>query len=1177
MALRFKAKKATGKHIVKSIELVHQVLKDLSRQENTLDSNLADYAFFPLSIIFRESKELPIRAVEAALNCLRILISYGWRIHISADLGKQLLILLSFLAGGNHGEENGKEVSEELAIAAFECFESLFDSAENAGLGSPKSVGSENVPVLGHAISIVLDGIAKGPSAAVKAAALRALNSIIKSIDDVEVLRRFVPGIISSLTKSIRPGSGSGVPYKNLRLSLEILERLLNKVISDPTGELSSKISQSDQTNTSKEQQQVGAWAQASSGQVKLALANIIPLQYHERFEVRRSFFNLSMSILQNCRTSLSQSIPMLTETLLVICAQRNSPDASELLNQAMTAILHDPDILEIVKSSLHDWIVALPRIMQSSDDAPKERGIARVSTALEIISARNMISNILENAVSLNLRSSVLTAIQTDKSVVVHPISEGSFEVAKMLQSSDSGRGLLTFRPVLFAASSQKSTLDGLRTLAKQLQVLPMSNNFQQGVLENLRKTSGDEQLANLWLSLQLLNNETSEETHEMDQYLNLPSNENTFTPIIDDVYSFALDVLSEPSFEKQSTNWRLQALSLEVIALQAKLQKQDFRPELVDALYPILERMGSSNAALQNHAVICLNLVSTYCAYPSAGALVVANADYLVNAVALKLNTFEVSPQAPLVLVMMIKSCGPALVPYLDDLVETIFTILACFHGYPRLVESLFSVLHAIVEETGKSSHKAIESSPFAPRRQPVYQPLTIAALAERLKERRFATSFSSPPASTQIPHSPPDSPGGSPRSPPLESSNPAPEAEDPAPPPSIALLLSIATQTQNHLSSPSPALILSLISLLSHAFPSLTPYQDKLLPLIATMFPLLIIHLHSPSPQISIAASTALTAACEAGGDFLASKIHDEWAGITKTCKKWEMEMRNEERIMGKARRVRGIKTRAWEALTTFIVAVVEWAGLAAAEMEDDIFDLLGEFALESLEIGKSALGEDEGAGAQKEEGEEKSQANNNNKNNSDIITKSNPSPSPTTSPSGNEDPHHHHHHLHPPHQHDEHKTTLLTCLRNLNPDTLWLIETQRVHHHHHHHHHGAAAAGPRSSSSQSQSQSKSKEPIRLVPPDLDLELYYSETETETESEGGEEEGGEGGEGGEEEGGEGEGETQEGEEQEQGEGQGEGEGEGEGEEQGDGQGKKKKSKEKKKKKIVLKELWL
>lgn len=874
-------------------------------------------------------------------------------------------------------------------------------------------MGPENIPVLGHAISVVLDGIAEGPSVLVRSAALVALESMISGIGDEEALRRFVPGIISSLTKLIRPGSGSGIPYKILQSSLRALERLLNKVISDYPSDSASENIPQRMASVSEQQQQVDTWAKASSGQVKLALANIVPLQYHERPEVRTSLFHLCISILENCRRSLSESVPMMGETIIVICAQKSSSDAPELLNQARNVLGNDPDLSEIVKSSLHDWIIALPRIMQSSDDRLKQRGIARLSAAFEIISAQDAVSDILKNAMAFNLRSSVLTALQTNTSPTVQSISEGSLEVTKMLQSSGPGQSLMSFRPVLFGASSEKGTLDGLRTLAQQLRVLPMSSSLQQQVLQSLRTSSGDEQLANLWLSLQLLNEEISE-PHEMDQYLNIPPSEDAPTPLLDDVYSFALDVLSEPSFEKENANWRLQALSLEIVSLQAYHQKQDFRPELVDALYPILERMGSSNAALQHHAMTCLNLVSSYCAYASPSELIVDNADYLVNAVALKLNTFEVSPQAPLVLVMMVKLCGPALVPYLDDLVETIFAILACFHGYSRLVESLFSVLHAIVEESGKTPVKAIGPSSFAPRRQPPHQPITIATLADHLRQ------LNSPPSSSplSLPH---------PDTPPPQSE--PPEAEDPKLPPQIALLHSIAIQTQNHLTSPSPSLLLSLLSLLSHAFPPLTAFQTQLLPLLATLFPLLMTHLHSPSPQVSIAACKALTAACEAGGDFLASKIQDEWETITKACKHWETEMRNEERIMGKARR--GMKGRAWEAITALIVTVVDTVGLTA-EMEDSVFELLGE----------AAIGDEAAPGES-----------------SRTTTTTNIVPTDITS----------------------HRTSLLTCLRALNPDALWLLEIQL----------------------QSKRSSHSHGSGKLIPPKLDFGIH-----TPAEGEGSEE---------------------------------------------------------------------
>lgn len=176
----------------------------------------------------------------------------------------------------------------------------------------------------------------------------------------------------------------------------------------------------------------------------------------------------------------------------------------------------------------------------------------------------------------------------------------------------------------------------------------------------------------------------QTSEHTslcsHETSQWLNLASDEIDDTR--EEAYSFALEVLEKSAYD-HTVDWRLQALSLETVALQAKLQAKDFRPELVDALYPILERMGSSNAALQQDAVTCLSIITNACGYPSASELVTDNADYLVNAVAVKLNTFDISPQASQVMLMMVRLCGSALIPYLDDLIDSIFAILACYHA--------------------------------------------------------------------------------------------------------------------------------------------------------------------------------------------------------------------------------------------------------------------------------------------------------------------------------------------------------------------------------------------------------------------------------------------------------------------------------------------------------------
>lgn len=931
LTLRFKTKNATGKQVIKSAETLSSVLLDVSNWEpRALNDKLAEYAFFPLSHIFRDSRELPVRAVEVALQCLDVLISCGWRDKISPELGKQLLILLSFLAGGSAVEANTQDVNEELGTAAFKCLQSLFDTSKNAGLDGDEEIQPENIPVLGHAFTVALDGVKNGPSIQVRLAASNSLESMIVSISDEETLRGFFPGIVSTLTKVIHPGGQRKVSYKPLQRSLQTLEKLLKKVISDERIFGSSDRSKSKQKN-------LDSWVEGTSRQVKLALANIVSLRYYERSEVRLSLFRLCVSILENCKRTLHQCTTMITESLIVLSSQRYIQESSERMDSLRRILFNNPQLLETVKNSLHDWILALPRIMLSNDDSPKTRGIDRILAGFKLISSQHVISDVLNDAIAFNLRASVSTAIQASSSQKVNSVSEASFEVARLLQSSGA---VSKFPPVLFNEVSQKDTLVGLQTLAQQLKILPMSSKLKRGIIETLRTLSGDEQLANLWLSIQLLRPEATD-PEDVNQYLDIQDNaEDAENRLLDEVYSFSIDILSRSAFEDESS-WKLQCLALEIVALQAHRQQQDFRPELVEALYPTLERMGSNNAALQRHAMTCLNLMSNACAYPSPAALITDNADYLVNALALKLNTFEISPQAPQVLVMMIKLSGPGLIPYLDDLIESIFSILACFHGYQRLVESVFIVLHAIVEESAKSPLLALEppTSTGVTKIKPIYRPMELSDVAERIRSRN-----------TPIPDSDPDVPPPiTPQGPWQSDSSKAPapsipEQEEAPPPPPVKLLNTISLLTQHHLTSSSAPIVLSLLSLLSSAFPPLAAYPDTLLPLLATLFPLLFTRLHDPTPAISAAAAETLSQACAAGGDFLSSRFDDAWPDLFTLYAKREREFHNiEEKLLGH-NRAGGPRKRTCDSLRGLIIAVVQHVGVRT-QMEDSIFDMLG----------------------------------------------------------------------------------------------------------------------------------------------------------------------------------------------------------------------------------------
>ena len=113
-----------------------------------------------------------------------------------------------------------------------------------------------------------------------------------------------------------------------------------------------------------------------------------------------------------------------------------------------------------------------------------------------------------------------------------------------------------------------------------------------------------------------------------------------------------------------------------------------------------------------LRKHAMTGLNLLAQACEYPSTGDMLIGNVDYLINSVALKLNSFDISAQVPQVVLMMLRLCGARIVPYLDDLLGSIFSAVDNFHGYPRLVELLFRVLKGVVDESRKQPELMITS---------------------------------------------------------------------------------------------------------------------------------------------------------------------------------------------------------------------------------------------------------------------------------------------------------------------------------------------------------------------------------------------------------------------------------------------------------------------------------
>lgn len=858
-------------------------------------------------------------------------------------MGKQLLILLTMLVGGtpaqNRGQAGLKPDSEELASTSFDCMNSIFQMLE--GPAADRAIFNEigTATVLDQTIYLLLEGVTEGPSNAVQIAAMAALQALCTRVTDRVVLASIMPRVVSTLTKILKPTTKARRSFRLLETSLRLLTELLRAVLNDEASYAAQPTQATLQSNDRIVLDE--SWLKATTGQIKLALANVIQIRRHERTEVQKALLHLCLTIIEQCTKSLEESLPMLVETMVVLA----DTDAGDDQNDAYSSLLHlatmKPRVIDILKDLLQNWTMSFQRTIQGNDEDAKQRAIKQISTAFQVLSQVQGSSSILENNIATGLCDSVETVVQSAKSMPqpVDSAISGNMELAVV------GRDvtLQSFSPVILEHRSQQKTLMDLKSMIGKLNGTQSSDRITRLVMNRIHQASGDVMVAPLWLALQFLKpgvNGSIDDFFTFDSSTSLSSRGT----MIEELYSVSLSVLNE-SVSTDPKDWRVSALALEAIALQSQELRVEFRTELIEALYPVLQYLASNNPNLQNHAMTCLNIVTKACGYPDTRTMLIENVDYLVNSVALKLNTFDVSPYPPQVLLMMVKLSGGGLIPYLDDLVDSIFGIVDMYHGYPKLVELLYSTLAAIVEEGVKEPGLLLINQTGdqqdANHQKKPYEPFSVTQLVQdlvRKKERRAQIEDLDSMADEEH-RSHPNRPWTRELDgPPLpkeekisfedieDNFDPEDDSEEPLPAPKEpedaekplskphTLLLHIVKSIPPHLSSPSPFLRRSLLTLLVKAVPVLSKNETSFLPLVNEIWPSLSTRIALPTSSpaaanlttassttdivsradtqkldgeevkeetfVASAACTAIASICEHAGDFMASRIEAEY---------------------------------------------------------------------------------------------------------------------------------------------------------------------------------------------------------------------------------------------------------------------------------------------------------
>lgn len=897
LAVRSQDKRAVAKQLIAVTEEVADALeRQIKRDASILDEKLAGYLFFPLSNILRYQQQFPIRLTELTIKCLRTLIQFGWKSKIEPDLTQQLLIFLTYVIGGVPGESRKEAIPEETTIESLRALSSLIAASGSSLTGSKSLVEDKNLPTIGHTISVILDTINKGQTPEVQLEALNAVDAISTAIKQPAILASFLPGIVSSLTKLLSPPPAWKTPRKVLVKAIAVLKSVLVNVLGDiKVTKLLKEITESRDEQDSAADNQIftASWLKATATQIKIALASILKLRTHKSDDVQTALERLCVGLLDECHQSLSACAPILVETAMVLSAEEEN---QSLIQSGLNTSLVDltsiyPELIDVVKTTVYNFVTSLPRVMQSSDEEVKQQAIRNLLKGQRLLSTLHIDSSTLNDTMAASLRDSVSTLLSSNVKSNVAEMSStdlvlSSGDLAETAHSTQ-------FQPFLMNHSVQKSTRSELLTLISKSGTFVQHATLARDMIEYLRDSTGNSQVASYWLAFELVKAGLASSS-DLDEFLDFGSADTHegHEELLQELYTFSVEVLNSDD-DSGELDWRSQSLALEVTAYTASRMQVDFRPELIDVLYPISTNLGSTVPQLREHAIIALNSIATSCGYTNVADLVVENVDYMLNSVSLRLNTFDISPASTQVLRMMIRLAGPRLIPYLDDVVGSIFGALDNYHGYPLFVENLFSVLAEVVNQGAKSNQLLLEDdtrsitdhqkySRPAVKMEDIVQDLSRRSDRKKrmLEEEDEIETVHHPKKPWQRGKTEDESHGDEEEPNQVEEKKKAPSTT------TYTLLTRITSLTQHYLTSPTPSLRKSLLDLVAIVCPALSPDEETFLPVVNAIWPVLLERLYDQESFVVIAACRALSALCASAGDFLSSRVETAWSeGLRK----------------------------------------------------------------------------------------------------------------------------------------------------------------------------------------------------------------------------------------------------------------------------------------------------
>ncbi|CAG8727831.1 19954_t:CDS:2 [Gigaspora margarita] len=607
--------------------------------------------------------------------------------------------------------------------------------------------------VIGRCVYVLLEIITTERLLQLRIITLETLERLIFCIEEPEIIAAFLPGVLSNLSKTLVKDQ-----KENHQLLTKIVEVLtsaiyftMNDIVSKPFISKTETLSELKDILVGNESinqfsvipncyvQRTKSWHKATKSQIKILISHIFTIRNHPSWQLRLAFVNLSYKLLFECTKSLDNCGHILIETF-VFYLNDDYDQVSIPCKQHMESLRIHPNFMEnltpILKENFNSWFTSLPRYIIGLDENAKYNALSL------IIGFVSLLGSEVQTVLNMSLQrfsDGLLGSIEFDTEgtqIIENRLLIGHYDVLSSNDSQKSDSTLPSFPRPHFKYIREQRVTSSISIMIRLFGYFgnvtfliehflayvrgPGSKRFHAQCLfvinEILLGASGIDIGPNSRLKHLTVTDPTNtlqdvkriskfvlHEYIESDISTNDPDSKALVK--LDKVNKVSNISSSSSIIESQNYFILINCLVLEGIANISRILALDFRIELMDALYPILEKVGETNTRLHETADIALSHISTNCGYSSKKALVFENVDYLVNTVSRKLNQIMINPKTPQVLTAMVQVVGISLLTYLDDSIEEIFDVLDAYHMKLNSLDPLANALFAIVSTISNS----------------------------------------------------------------------------------------------------------------------------------------------------------------------------------------------------------------------------------------------------------------------------------------------------------------------------------------------------------------------------------------------------------------------------------------------------------------------------------------